>query len=73
MKKITIVELINGNTLESWVQAFNNKKDAEEEFANVLISDFDVTDERCIEDYLNDGYFFDDTYFSVIIKEIELK
>lgn len=71
--KIIIVEKIDGESLESYVQAFFDVNAAEKAFSDILINDFKVTDRRDIEDYLDDGYFADDTHFSVIIKEIEVQ
>lgn len=74
--EIHIVEVVNGEELLTKTQAFKSVDDAEkafiEEIKNLVGSDVTFTDED-YEDILDDGYYEDDTHFSVIIKDIVLK
>lgn len=72
-QEIVIVEFINGDTLESYVQAFVDVKEAEDAFSKILRETFHIDNEKDIEEYLEDGYFGDLTHYSVIIKEVKLK
>ena len=76
MEEITIVELVNGDDLLTLTKAFKNVKDAEAYFIKQLKKltrdKFNLTEED-IADYLDDGYFADDTHFSIIIKEVEIE
>lgn len=75
-KEIILVEVIDGEELESYARAFTDVKDAEEYFVKEL-------KERCedeqhpftdsdIVDILDDGFYADDTHLSIVIKEVPL-
>lgn len=70
-KIITMVQIIDGEKLISKkTKTFTEAKKAEAYFAKILREDFNVTSEEDIEEYTNDGYFADDTHFSVILCDV---
>lgn len=75
MKEIVIVELVNGEDLLTWTKAFRKVEDAEsffiQELKKLTSGKVELTDED-ISDILDDGYYADDTHFSIIIKEVTL-
>lgn len=75
MEEIIIVELVNGEDLLTLTKAFRKVEDAEKFFVDELkkltSGKVELTDED-ISDILEDGYYADDTHFSIIIKEITL-
>ena len=73
--EIHIVEVVNGEELVTKTQAYRNVDDAEKAFINEVrkLAGKGVTfTDDDIEDFLSDGYYTDDTHFSVIIKDIIL-
>lgn len=73
--EIHIVEVVNGEDLVTKTQAYRNVDDAEKAFINEVrkLAGKGVTfTDDDIEDFLSDGYYNDDTHFSVIIKDIIL-
>ena len=77
VKEIYIVEVINGEDLESYIQAFEDAKEAEQTFINEVRKRFEDNKNPFTEEDLNaileDGYYADDTHYSVIIKDVVLK
>ena len=77
VKEIYIVEVINGEDLESYIQAFEDVKEAEQAFINEVRKRFEDNKNPFTEEDLNaileDGYYADDTHYSVLIKDIVLK
>lgn len=75
MEEIIIVELVNGKDLLTLTKAFRKVEDAEKFFVDELkkltSGKVELTDEY-ISDILDDGYYVDDTHFSIIIKEVML-
>lgn len=75
MEEIIIVEIVNGEDLLTLTKAFKNVKDAEAFFVQWLKKltkgKIELTDED-ISDIIADGYYADDTHFSIIIKKITL-
>lgn len=75
MEEIVIVELVNGEDLLTLTKAFRKVEDAERFFVQKLkkltSGKIELTDED-ISDIIADGYYADDTHFSIIIKEITL-
>jgi hypothetical protein len=75
MEEIVIVELVNGEDLLTLTKAFRKVEDAEtffiQELKKLTKGKIDLTDED-ISDIISDGYYADDTHFSLIIKEITL-
>ena len=75
MEDITIVEIVNGEDLLTLTKAFRKVEDAEkffiQELKKLTSGKVELTDED-ISDIIDDGYYADDTHFSIIIKEITL-
>ena len=75
-KEIILVEVIDGEELESYARAFTDLHDAEEYFVKELKERFEDENnpftDYDIVDILDDGFYADDTHFSMIIKEIPL-
>ena len=75
MEEITIVEIVNGEDLLTLTKAFRKVEDAEkffiQELKKLTSGKVELTDED-ISDIIDDGYYADDTHFSIIIKEITL-
>lgn len=75
MEEITIVEIVNGEDLLTLTKAFRKVEDAEkffiQELKKLTSGKVELTDED-ISDIIDDGYYADDTHFSIIIKEVTL-
>ena len=72
-KTINLVQSIDGEELlTKKAKAFTVPTKAEEYFAKILREDFSVTDKSDIENSIEDGYFADDTHFSVILCDITI-
>ena len=75
MEEITIVEIVNGEDLLTLTKAFRKVEDAEkffiQELKKLTSGKVELTDED-ISDIIDDGYYTDDTHFSIIIKEVTL-
>ena len=73
-KIIIMVQIIDGEELlTKKTKTFTDPKKAESYFAKILREDFKVTSEADIEECTNDGYFADDTHFSVILCDVTLE
>jgi len=69
-----LVQIIDGEELfVKKSKAFKDVNKAEEYFKNILINDFKVEDKEDIAECLDDGYYADDTHFSVVILEIPIE
>ncbi len=73
MKEIILVEVIDGEELDSYAEAFKDVEEAEKFFIEKLKILYPQIEDDEITSYLEDGYFADDTHLSLIMKEIPLK
>ena len=73
-RAITLVEIIDGEELlTNKSKAFTDPRKAEKYFINILQEEFGPYPESFIESCIDDGYYADETHFSIELKEITLE